>query len=148
MPSLVRRVNAPLGKWFDLGGGVGRLELTHDTVFNQAVKPVPGDFVITDASGPRVPSSVAWTAPDVLTLLFIAPLLTDPVYLTLPVTVANYVTLNGFTMDPYGPILVPDPPWLQDKMSAWIAAHPAPSPQGSPSWLAWAHGLPTEKELP
>ena len=133
----MRRVSAPTGKWTQLDGGVCSLDLTHDVLFNTGIKPVPADFTITDASGVRVPLDVSWNTTKILRLLFAAPALVDPVWLTFPTSVPNYVTGNGFTMDPYGPILIPDPPLAKKALAEWTLTHPEPPSTDKTAFDAW-----------
>ena len=135
--SLVRRLHAPTGKWTDLGAGQFRLRLTHYNVMDQAVKPVPGDFLVTTQGVPIVVGAVLWTDATTLDLIFIPGPLVDPVYLTFPTSVPNYRDLGGVTMDPYGPILVPDPPLAKKKYQEWLLTHPAPLPPFTPAWFDW-----------
>jgi len=138
----VRRVSVPTGKYTNLGAGAWTLTLTHDVAMNQAVHPVAGDFVLTGAGVPHVPTVVQWSDATHLTFLGIDGDIADPCYLTFPTSTATYITVNGLTMDPYGPIHIPDPPLLHAKFQQWLLSHPAPMPPLSPAWLAWVQTIP------
>lgn len=61
----------------------------------------------------------------------------DIVWLTFAGNDPDMKTVAGSLVDPYGPLLVPDPIFFQQERQQWIDDHSPPPPPGTPERDAW-----------
>lgn len=130
-------INPPTGKWTTEAFVRDYITLTWEAAMDTTATPPNASWTTTAAGFPHAVLDQTWQDATHLVLDYHVDDLSDPVYLTYAGNDPGLKTAGGDIVEPFGPILVPDPPWWVQGIAEWINDHPPP-PLEDPEHPAWA----------